>query len=48
MIKIKWEMGDFSKLIKNAVNQHNLTDYTSFSQEDLDAGFEHSLVPMDT
>ena len=27
------EMGDFSKLIKNTVNHHNLTDYTSLSEK---------------
>ena len=80
-------MGDFSKLIKNTVNHHNLTDYTSLSekttmltpaiflinsswpgdlrkwaifntilmspkswlsQEDLDVGCEHSMVPVDS
>ena len=30
---IKWEMGDFSKLIKNTVNHHDLTDYTSLSEK---------------
>ena len=29
----KWEVGDFSKLIKNTVNYHNLTDYTSLSEK---------------
>ena len=26
-------MGDFSQLIKNTVNHHNLTDYTSLSEK---------------
>ena len=26
-------MGDFSKLIKNTVNHHDLTDYTSLSEK---------------
>ena len=30
---VKWEMGDFSKPIKNTVNCHNLTDYTSLSEK---------------
>ena len=30
---VKWEMGDFSKLIKNTVNHHNLTHYTSLSEK---------------
>ena len=30
---VKWEMGDFSKLIKNTVNHHNLTDNTCLSEK---------------
>ena len=30
---IQWEMGDFSKIIKNAINHHNLTDCTNLSEK---------------
>ena len=30
---VKWEMGDFLKLINNTVNHHDLTDYTSLSEK---------------